>query len=202
MSEALKLPTMMLRYRALVGSQGASDPGVGRLKWNTVDQIDATELYVDWITDDGFDAQMFLLAPDIKTLVIQDLAFALNSQKWQVVEATNMPDWLQLTVVLIEQKGGAVFGANKALGMVLYSDGVPGPQGEQGETGPMGPIGEVPPLTLTKCVDCLFWDRTADAQADRGICRRFAPHSSQNQITTFWPQTQKDDCCGEGQLRK
>jgi hypothetical protein len=49
-------------YRVDLTSTGASDPGSGKLRYNHATQNLATTLYIDWLTEDNFDAQTARLA--------------------------------------------------------------------------------------------------------------------------------------------
>jgi hypothetical protein len=196
------VPTLIFRYRPDPTSQAGSDPGRGLIRWNTTEQLDATELYIDWLTVDGFDVQIFVLANPIIGFVIQEEGFALNYQEWQLsAPAENMPDWIKVSATLIS--GDFKFtNKQQVISIILFSEGIPGPVGPIGPIGPMGPIGVVTPQSVTKCKDCLFWAHDDDPQITRGHCRRRAPLASRDQITTFWPQTQETDWCAEGLLKE
>ena len=136
----------VFRYRAFTNNQTASDPGVGKIKWNTVGQLDATELYVDWITDDGFDAHgYFMLTAATSRFVLQDKTFAGNFQEWQLTgPAVNMPDWILVPVTLVSS-AGALFVGNQQLSAILIAEGEDGAAGPPGATGPAGPTGATGP---------------------------------------------------------
>lgn len=106
-------------YRADTSSTTASDPGAGYFRWNTVGQIDATVLYLDWLTTDGLDVHLLfqLMTPPSRVLV-QDLDFALQYQIWELTApATNMADWFQVPVALVIS-GGATFTHNQRLAVI------------------------------------------------------------------------------------
>lgn len=190
--------TTILQYRPGDGIQ-ASDPGGGKLKWNTNEQNTATEIYIDWTTVDGFDIQLFLSnANPVTGFIIQEKGFAFNFQVWKLLAVENMTDWMILRVECLEAQGYA-FNKQQFISLILFSEGLPGPVGPVGPVGPMGPIGEVPPMILVRCEECLFWNYKEDAQEDRGKCHRRAPIASRDEIVTFWPQTHKYDSCGDGQ---
>ena len=113
-------------YKAVTNSQGASDPGTGKMKWNNSNQQASTELYFDWITDGGFDIHVFLQDSKIgDTFIIQDADFALNWQKWKLIAATNMPDWFQVDVELIEVEGSGQMQNNARVALIIEHGGTP-----------------------------------------------------------------------------
>jgi len=125
-------------YRVDTQSTSANDPGAGKYKYSTVTQNEATTLYMDWITQDGFDVvALFTTMKFGDSFIIQDKDLSVNYQKWRLLgPATIMPDWFQVPVEFIE--GDAVFNNNQLVSFVVT---YVGEQGDTGEPGPQGPTG-------------------------------------------------------------
>lgn len=107
-------------FKADAQSQNPSDPGTGKLRWNADPQRDATALYFDWITDDGFDLLLFLKITDIgNRIAIQDADFALNYQIWESSGVIKHPDFFEAPVTLLETSGAGSFSHNTRLVMLM-----------------------------------------------------------------------------------
>jgi hypothetical protein len=116
--------TSVLQYRADAVTQSANDPGPGYVRWNNVDQLAATELYFDRLTDDNFDATVALKFTEKEdTFVIQDKDLALNSQTWkQTGPAVIMGgDWFMVPVEFVE--GVTIFSHNQRLAVLIKAAG-------------------------------------------------------------------------------
>lgn len=121
---------------------GLSDPGTSRLRYNNSVQVNATLMFVDNITAEGFDAsEMFKLATFNDEFVIQDKNVAANAQRWRMTApAIPMPDWFQVPVAFVSG-ANVVFTNNQEIAILLRTRGEPGPQGIQGPPGPTGSSG-------------------------------------------------------------
>lgn len=110
----------VFNYKANTNSQQATDPGAGKVRWNTVNQQAATELYFDWITDDGFDPVLYfklIVAP--QKFALQDKNLHSNYQIWTIAAPViEMPDWF-IVPVMLDSFGGAGVMANNAQVSVL-----------------------------------------------------------------------------------
>jgi len=134
----------VLYYRADITNTGISDPGAGKMKWNTVDQSLATILIFDRLTDDGFDATIYLTITNQEDeFIIQDADFALNYKIWrQTGPAEILADFFVVPVEFIEGSGDFQFSQLQRLAIILKNAGSPGPPGPMGPPGPTGPKGE------------------------------------------------------------
>jgi hypothetical protein len=112
-------------YRADVTFQSAQDPGSGRLRWNTVNQHLATALYVDRLTDDGFDAMLFLeLSHIADRFVLQDANLSASYQVWHLTgPAIDHVDWFELPVAFESSGGPGTFGQLDRIAMLLQTGG-------------------------------------------------------------------------------
>lgn len=138
----------VLKYRADTASIAANDPGAGKVRWNNINQLLATELYFDRLTDDNFDATGILQASTFHDeFVIQDQDLALNNQVWQQLGPAVIMggDWFSVPVSLVESNGVGTFTNLQRLAVVVKTVGVQGPPGPTGPTGATGSIGPVGP---------------------------------------------------------
>jgi Collagen triple helix repeat (20 copies) len=141
----------IFRYTADTTNTAANDPGPGRIKWNTVGQVDATSLYIDWLTATDLDAHIFFKTVKPTKITIQDEDLALVYQVWNIVSVVEYPDWFEAVVTLVEVGGSGLMANNRGLAVITFSEGatgpagppstVPGPPGPQGAQGPAGPTG-------------------------------------------------------------
>ena len=116
--------TSVLQYRADAVNTAANDPGPGYVRWNNTDQLLATELYFDRLTDDNFDATVALKFTEKEdTFVIQDKDLALSSQTWrQTGPAVIMGgDWFMVPVEFVE--GTYLFAHNQRLAVLIKAAG-------------------------------------------------------------------------------
>jgi hypothetical protein len=129
----------VFNFKADTHSTTASDPGTGKVRWNTVVQASATELYFDRLTTDGFDITGLLATVTADDeIIIQDADFALNYQIWKKsASAIIVPDWFRLPVEFVE--GTTEFSHNQVLAVIVKVVGEPGPPGPAGPPGPEGP---------------------------------------------------------------
>jgi hypothetical protein len=135
-------------YRADANAQAPNDPGAGKLRWNATPQTAATSLYVDWLTDDDFDAHvLFQLAHPPARILIQDADLAVTNQVWELRAPTiQMPDWFEVPVTFLgANPPGLSFAHNTRLAVLIVAEGEPGPPGPEGPPGPLhsGTIGIV-----------------------------------------------------------
>jgi len=135
-------------YRCDATNTSPNDPGAGKYKYSATPQNSAETLYMDWLTQDGFDVvALFTTMKFGDEFIIQDKDLSVNYQKWKLLgPAQIMPDWFQIPVQFIE--GDAVFTNNQLVSFVVTfvgQEGEPGPMGPQGPTGSQGPIGETGP---------------------------------------------------------
>jgi hypothetical protein len=135
-------------YRCDATSTGPSDPGAGKYRYSASPQSAAETLYMDWLTQDGFDVvALFTTMKFGDEFIIQDKDLSVNYQKWKLLgPAQIMPDWFQIPVQFIE--GDAVFTNNQLVSFVVTfvgQEGEPGPMGPPGPTGSQGPKGDTGP---------------------------------------------------------
>lgn len=108
-------------YRADTNAITPADPGAGYLRWNTAAQLDATALYVDWLTGDDIDIHVLfqLMTPPARFL-IQDIDLAIHYQVWELTAPSiNHPDWFEVPVGLVEASAsGAVFTHNQRIAVI------------------------------------------------------------------------------------
>jgi hypothetical protein len=116
----------IFNFKTDAHSQGQSDPGSGKIRWNTAGQVNATQIYFDRLTTDGFDItlQLLLLGPASR-IAIQAKDFALDYQLWSLASGvvktkyiTSGADFFIATVTLVESNGNAVFSHNEAVAML------------------------------------------------------------------------------------
>jgi len=149
----------ILLYIAQTTSQ--SPPPTNRhLRWNAVDQTEATFLYLSHIDDSNDDVERILeqCTPG-STVLVQDRVQSANYQNFKLTEpAINVPgSYVSFPVTFVNGGGTGLagFANNRALLIgVLYAgpqgpEGPPGPQGPQGSIGPEGPQGIQGPIGLT-----------------------------------------------------
>jgi hypothetical protein len=121
-----------------VDAQGitASDPGAGKVRYNHAVQANATALYVDWLTADGFDAHLFFeLAAPAARLVIQDKDLAVNHQIFELTgPGITHPDWFEVPVAFVSSTMGGGFSHNQNVAALLVAAGA---------TLPTAPLGQV-----------------------------------------------------------
>ena len=142
--------TSLFLYKANTGATSGY-PGDGDLLWNDSAQIDATQINISHLTDDGTDIDVFLsLIEATETILIQDQSNSANYQKFTVTGAvTNVnpgaANSYWTVPVLIDTSGGTGTsnfsnGASLFLAIVNGIQGATGPQGYQGATGATGPV--------------------------------------------------------------
>jgi hypothetical protein len=86
-------------YRVDGQATAPNDPGAGKVRYNAVVQADATALYVDWLTADGFDAHVYFSLLPVTRLLIQDKDLAVHYQVWDITgPAIQHPDWFEVPV--------------------------------------------------------------------------------------------------------
>ena len=114
-------PVSTFQYRADVNSTTASDPGTGKLRWNNADQLSATELYFDRLTQDGFDISLMLLVSMAgDKIAIQRKNFALDNQIWQLLgPAVQMADWFKVPVQFVSAEGNSSFSGNQEISVLV-----------------------------------------------------------------------------------
>lgn len=137
-------------YRALTSSQAETDPGTGRLKWNTVGQTDATELYFSALDDAGFDLTTILaVLGAADRFVVQSTSDGDVYQVWDKTAVVDNGTWFSVEVVAVDVgPGGGVFSNNDPISLMIQVKGEAGPigpPGPQGEPGPQGPVGATGP---------------------------------------------------------
>lgn len=116
--------TSVFRYRADANFQSPTDPGAGKLRWNTVDQHAATTLIVDRLTADGLDVMLlFTLTASHARFVIQDAVLSEHYQVWeQTGPAVLYSDWFTVPVAFVAFGGPTgVFAHNRPIAVLLQS---------------------------------------------------------------------------------
>ena len=123
------------KYNAKTNSQTAP-PANHQIIWNNATQISSTILYIDHLTRDNIDIDIFLAL--IKTgdnLIIQDDNNSNNYQKWTVSGTpTIIPnDYISVPVTYVE--GGYSFSNGHDIILAPLSIGIQGPVGPTGSVG-------------------------------------------------------------------
>jgi hypothetical protein len=129
------------KYNARTNSQ-TPPPNAKQIMWDNATQINSTILYVDHLTRDNVDIDVFLAL--IKTgdsIIIQDENNSNNYQKWTVSGTpTIIPnDYVSIPVTYVT--GGYSFSNGHDIILIPLSIGVQGPQGPQGFQGATGSVG-------------------------------------------------------------
>jgi hypothetical protein len=109
--------------------------------WNNATQINSTILYVDHLTRDSIDIDVFLAL--IKTgdsIVIQDENDSTRFQKW-TVSGTPTQTLVYTSIPVTYVNGGYSFSNGQDIIFIPLSIGIEGPQGPQGFQGFQGPTG-------------------------------------------------------------
>lgn len=115
------IASIPLTYRADAASQSESIPADGHVRWNTVTQTSATELYVSHMTHDGLDTAGSLdTIPAGSRIYIQDRDSAANFQRWLINAHVDTGGFHTLEVTLVEA-GGTQFNNNHELVLVYES---------------------------------------------------------------------------------
>ena len=128
------------RYNARTNTQ-SPPPNNSQIIWNNATQINSTIIYVDHITSDNIDIDVFLAL--IKTgdnIIIQDANDSTSYQKW-VVSATISQTLVYTTIPVTYVAGGHQYTNGENIIFIPLSIGISGPQGVQGFQGPTGSQG-------------------------------------------------------------
>lgn len=122
-------------YKVDANATAPNDPGAGKLRYNHTTQTLATTLYVDWLTEDGFDAHQFFLRTAATThVVIQDADLAVTYQEFEVTgPAINHPDWFEVPVRLVTSNGAGRFTHNTRVAAMLIAESDPLPTAPVGQ---------------------------------------------------------------------
>jgi hypothetical protein len=119
------------------------------LGWNSVTQIEATQINISHLDSNNTDVDVFLsLIKDKDSLVIQDRDDSNNFQKFTVNGTTTIfpNSYVEVPVTFATSSGIGTtnFSYGQHLALFIFSSGVLGPQGptgNQGFTGPQGNTG-------------------------------------------------------------
>jgi hypothetical protein len=136
------------RYNARTNTQ-SPPPSNSQIIWNDATQINSTIIYVDHITTDNIDIDVFLAL--IKTgdnIIIQDANDSTAYQKW-TVSGTVSQTLVYTTIPVTYVEGGHQYTNGENIIFIPLSIGISGPQGVQGFQGPTGPN---QPITLSGAV--------------------------------------------------
>jgi hypothetical protein len=133
-------------YKADASSQANSQPADGKLRWNNATQTSATSLYVNHLTSDNIDIDLFLaILKQEDKVYVQD---ANNSDNYQQFKITGTPNignntYVQIPVSYIGAGGIGVtgFSNNHQLVLITFASGVQGTTGLQGVVGSQGVTG-------------------------------------------------------------
>ena len=113
------------KYKSVTNNQAASDPGAGKLKWNNATQPSSTAIYIDSVTDGGFDATNYFNAVKVPVfLYIQDMDDASIFQRWTVTSIVDSTGWFTFSVTYVD--GAGSFGNNKNIIITLVSNSANG----------------------------------------------------------------------------
>jgi hypothetical protein len=131
------------KYNARTNSQ-TPPPSNSQIMWNNATQINSTTLYIDHLTRDSIDIDVFLsLIKTGDSLVIQDENDSTRFQKW-TVSGTPTQTLVYTSIPVTYVNGGYTFSNGHDIIFIPLSIGIEGPQGPQGfqgATGPQGPQG-------------------------------------------------------------
>jgi len=133
-------------YRIDTNSTANTDPGAGNLRYNNVTQTSATALYIDYLTQDNIDIDMFLALLQVNDkLFIQDANNSDNVQQFKVSGAINPGNntYVQVPVTYVTSSGTGTtnFANNHPVILVTTAAGIQGTTGSQGVTGTQGTAG-------------------------------------------------------------
>lgn len=126
------------KYKARTNTQVAP-PANHQIIWNNATQINSTILYIDHLTRDNIDIDVFLaLITTGDNLIIQDENNSNNYQKWLVSGTSTITpnDYISVPVTYVE--GGYSFSNGHDIILAPLSIGIQGPQGPIGATGATG----------------------------------------------------------------
>ncbi len=108
-------------YRALTSDQSATDPGSGKIKWNNVTQISATQLYMSNINDAGTDISSYLVKLTVNNIFwIQTQSDSSSYQRWTITSITNNSGWFTFGVTLLDSQNPQ-FSNNRILAIATNS---------------------------------------------------------------------------------
>lgn len=132
--------TSFYKYNANIASTAPPPPN-GTIRWSNATQTLSGELYVNMITSDNVDIDIFLALLGVgDTLIIQDQNLSNNYQKWEVSGTpVNNSGYWTLPVTLVSSTFSFTGGQNIILAISLKGD--QGPPGPEGPTGPAGADG-------------------------------------------------------------
>ena len=136
------------RYNARTNTQ-SPPPSNSQIIWDNATQINSTILYIDHITSDNIDIDVFLAL--IKTgdnIIIQDANDSTAYQKW-VVSGTISQTLVYTTLPVTYVEGGHQYTNGENIIFIPLSIGISGPQGVQGFRGNTGPQGFTGPQGAT-----------------------------------------------------
>ena len=126
------------RYNAITNTQ-SPPPNNTEIIWDNATQINSTILYIDHITSDNIDIDVFLALIKVgDALIIQDANNSINYQKW-IVSGTPSMTVVYTTLPVTYIEGGHSFTNGDDIIFIPLSIGISGPQGVQGFQGPTGP---------------------------------------------------------------
>lgn len=99
----------------------AIDPGSGKLNWNNATQQNATEVYLDSLTENGLDLSNYIsMIPAGSTLFVQDKDDANKYQKWLISGITDNNGWMTISVSLLASSGSNI--AKNQLIVIVFNN--------------------------------------------------------------------------------
>lgn len=112
-------------YRFDATTISASDPGAGKYRYNSSIQPEATEIYLDRLTQTDFDVTILLKIISVgNRIIIQNKNLALDYQMFNLTgPGVEMPDWFLVPVAYVS--GGAVFSNNEMVSFLVGMVGAP-----------------------------------------------------------------------------
>ena len=127
-------------------------PGDGHILWNNTTQINATQINISHLTNNGIDIDIFLaLLQDLQQITIQDQNSSSNYQIWDIngtpTQVTGANIYWQVPVTLISSAGTGTtnFANNHDIFLAIVSQsgtsGVNGTSGTSGSNGVSGSSG-------------------------------------------------------------
>jgi hypothetical protein len=133
-------------YRTDTNSTSNSDPGSGNLRYNNATQTSTTALYIDHLTQDNIDIDMFLALLQVNDKIfIQDANNSANFQQFKVSGAINpgANTYVQVPVTFVTSGGTGTtgFSNNHPVILVTTAAGIQGTTGSQGTIGTQGTTG-------------------------------------------------------------
>ena len=145
------LSSSFYNYKTTINSQ-TPPPANGRIKWNQVNTLTATKIFVAVVDDLGDDLEVLLSnLGSGDSFIIQDQSISSNFQNWSitapptVVTGSYVEYDVSLNSGAYDPGTGGTNQNNHSVLFIAISVGPQGPTGPQGDTGPTGTQGDTGP---------------------------------------------------------